>query len=250
MMLIACLGLRKSEALNIRIRKIVVLGKGVDNKNEDYVEVTGKGKKERPVPLGFLKGYLDIIYKRLRHAHKKNDNLLFPEIYSSQFENLFRKYFGDIAPSGMHSYRHNFTTRCINKGTGIVDVSAFLGHETARVAHNTYGMDSYESLIENKGKVYLTKTKLTHKELSSFLQLTKDQIVTIKHGITGEKRKNRHEKRTRDNTFCFDAKQIINKCVDDYAKRVSRVSMRLRESIWQEYYKKGRNRGRHIKKNR
>ena len=73
------------------------------------------------------------------------------------------------------------------------------------------------------------------------------QIVSLKKKLK-HKHKEKVAKKLKESSFIFDTKEVINMCVNSYKDRVSRVSMRLKESIWEEYYKKGKKRGRHVKK--
>jgi integrase len=247
MLLIAFLGLRKSEAINITVKKIVQLGKGVDGAIEDYVEVTGKGKKDRPVPLGFLKENLKYLYSYLDNKLKNSEQRLFLPEYEKKFQNYFNKYFKDIAPSGPHTYRHAFTQRCVERYTNASELSALLGHETLRVVHNNYDMSSFKLLCEKMENPYLTKTILTQKELSPFLQLTKDQVVSLKKKIKHEHRE-KVARKLNESSYIFNTKDLVDMYMKSYIDRVSRVSMKLKESIWERYYKKGKKRGRYVAK--
>ncbi len=114
------LGLRISEAANIRLSDI---------KNE-WIEITGKGNKTRILPLHpKLK---DFITKYLQ-THPKKEFLFEKEgfpIGSDKIRYLIQKAFKKhgihVTP---HQLRHSFATYMLQNGARINDVSELLGHE-------------------------------------------------------------------------------------------------------------------------
>ncbi len=119
-MIIFSLGLRISEALNIKLSHI----KG------DWIEITGKGNKTRILPLHpklkeFIKKYLEL--------NPKNEYLFEKEgkkMDDNQLRYLIQKAFKRIGIHATpHQLRHSFATYMLDKGARITDVSELLGHE-------------------------------------------------------------------------------------------------------------------------
>ena len=119
-MIIFSLGLRISEAINIKLEDI----KG------EWISITGKGNKTRMIPIhpklkDILKKYIEI-YKPQKYLFEKdgikmNDNQLRYII-----QKPFKKIGIHITP---HQLRHSFATYMLEKGARITDVSELLGHE-------------------------------------------------------------------------------------------------------------------------
>jgi integrase/recombinase XerC len=119
-MVIFSLGLRISEAANIKLSDI----KG------DWVEIRGKGNKTRILPLHpKLKEFIDKYLK----LNPKNEYLFEKEGKKLSDANLryiiqkaFKKIGIHVTP---HQLRHSFATYMLDKGARINDVSELLGHE-------------------------------------------------------------------------------------------------------------------------
>ena len=124
-------GLRISELLDLNISDIHL--------NEKYLNVIGKGNKERIVPIGdeaiiALRKYIETSRSNLA---KKPGNLLF---YNYQGNKLSRqavfKYIKKLAKeSGIekeispHTIRHSFATHLLEGGSDLRIVQELLGHE-------------------------------------------------------------------------------------------------------------------------
>lgn len=127
--LYAC-GLRVSELLNLRLERI--------NLKQGYLRITGKGNKERLVPLGQYA--CDWIEKYLQDSR--------PQLYKSSTDYLFLTQHGGIMSRqnfwyaikryalqaniqtelSPHTLRHAFATHLLNHGADLRVVQMLLGH--------------------------------------------------------------------------------------------------------------------------
>ena len=119
-MVIFSLGLRISEAINIKLEDI----------SKDWIKIIGKGSKTRMVPIHpklyeIIQKYIEIkkpqIYLFEKNSQKMNDQQLRYII-----QKPFKKIGIHITP---HQLRHSFATYLLEKGARITDVSELLGHE-------------------------------------------------------------------------------------------------------------------------
>jgi len=115
------LGLRISELSGLKLEDI----------KEKWVQIHGKGKKVRELPLLAHLHTLITIYRDIKH----------PKVYlfekgnapmnSAQLRYVLTKLFKaqglKVTP---HQLRHSFATHLLNNGARISDVSELLGHET------------------------------------------------------------------------------------------------------------------------
>lgn len=123
-------GLRVSELVNLKINDIDVSAK--------YLQCTGKGSKERIVPVGSkaLKAIKDYSKERdfiLQKSHKTSKNLLLTneckkvtrqEVYRF-IHSLGEKIHKSISP---HTLRHSFATHLLENGADLRVVQELLGH--------------------------------------------------------------------------------------------------------------------------
>lgn len=127
--LYAC-GLRVTELLNLRLELI--------NLNQGFLRVTGKGNKERLVPMGAVAR--EWVERYLQHAR--------PQLYKSSTDYLFLTQHGGImsrqnfwyalkryalqanisAELSPHTLRHAFATHLLNHGADLRVVQMLLGH--------------------------------------------------------------------------------------------------------------------------
>ncbi|MDG1292189.1 MAG: site-specific tyrosine recombinase XerD [Flavobacteriaceae bacterium] len=127
-------GLRVSELVNLTLSNIFF--------KEDIVRVTGKGDKQRLVPLGnyskkFIKIYMDEI--RVFKKIKKEDNdvlflnrngrkitraMIFTIIKESARKAGIKK---KISP---HTFRHSFATHLLENGADLRSIQLLMGHES------------------------------------------------------------------------------------------------------------------------
>jgi len=127
-------GLRVSELVNLTLSNIFF--------KEDIIRVTGKGDKQRLVPLGnyskkFIKIYMDEI--RVFKKIKKEDNdvlflnrngrkitraMIFTIIKESARKAGIKK---KISP---HTFRHSFATHLLENGADLRSIQLLMGHES------------------------------------------------------------------------------------------------------------------------
>lgn len=125
-------GLRVSELVNLRLTDI--------HYGEEFVVVTGKGNKQRLVPIG-RKALKEIdIYKQDRKILSviKDQNILFLNRRGSRLTRamIFTIIKDLAAKAGIrknispHTFRHSFATHMIEAGADLRAVQEMLGHES------------------------------------------------------------------------------------------------------------------------
>jgi len=125
-------GLRVSELVNLRLTDI--------HYNEEFVVVTGKGNKQRLVPVS-SKALKEIdIYKQDRNQLPviKDQNILFLNRRGSRLTRamIFTIIKDLAAKAGIrknispHTFRHSFATHMIEAGADLRAVQEMLGHES------------------------------------------------------------------------------------------------------------------------
>ncbi len=127
-------GLRVSELVNLKISNLFF--------NEDYIKVSGKGNKERLVPIGSVAIKQIGIYRDEIRSHvsikKDNEDFLF---LNGRGTKLSRVYvFTMIKELALkiqlkkkispHTFRHSFATHLIEGGADLRAVQEMLGHES------------------------------------------------------------------------------------------------------------------------
>ena len=129
-LLYAC-GLRISELLSLRLRDIHFM--------EKYLEVIGKGDKERQVPIGEMA--LAALRKYIENARSelmtiKSDLLFFNYKGEEMSRQGFFKFIKKLAKEcgitkeiSPHTIRHSFATHLLEGGTDLRIVQELLGHE-------------------------------------------------------------------------------------------------------------------------
>jgi integrase/recombinase XerD len=127
-------GLRVTELVNVRISNIFF--------NEGFLKVTGKGNKERLVPLGSIarkhiliymdkvrshleirKGFEDVLFLS-RRGSRLTRVMIFTIIKQLALKTGIRK---TISP---HTFRHSFATHLVEGGADLRAVQEMLGHES------------------------------------------------------------------------------------------------------------------------
>lgn len=126
-------GLRVSELVGMNMRDI--------DWDEAYIKVTGKGDKERLVPLGTkakeaLLNYVNNGRPAILQKNQLNSEVLFLNKYASRLSgrsvrNIINKYVDQIAihqKVSPHTLRHTFATHLLNGGADLRSVQELLGH--------------------------------------------------------------------------------------------------------------------------
>ena len=127
-------GLRVTELVNLKISNIFF--------NDDFIRVTGKGDKQRLVPLGGMAKKHILIYMNEIRIHLKiqkgHEDFLFLNRRGKQLsrvmiftiiKNLAEKsgINKNISP---HTLRHSFATELIQRGADLRAIQDMLGHES------------------------------------------------------------------------------------------------------------------------
>ncbi len=138
-------GLRVSELVNLEMNRIF--------REEGFVKVTGKGFKERMVPLGGsaisqINIYLDH-YRRQLKAGKGEEDILFLNSRGRRLSrNMVFMIVRDLAivagiekTIGPHTFRHSFATHLVEGGADLKAVQDMLGHESITTTEIYLHMD-------------------------------------------------------------------------------------------------------------
>ena len=125
-------GLRVSEAANLRISHVYL--------DEGFVDVIGKGDKQRLVPLGevaadAIRAYLP---DRPEPAERKFEDYLFLNRFGKPLSriSIFKLVKDQAMAAGIqkeispHTFRHSFATHLIENGADLRIVQEMLGHES------------------------------------------------------------------------------------------------------------------------
>jgi integrase/recombinase XerD len=127
-------GLRVSELVSLRISNLFI--------NDGFLKVTGKGNKERLVPLGSVAVKHILIYLQSVRSHisikKGSEDILFLNRQGSSLtrvmvfiiiKNLAMKT-GLRKKISPHTFRHSFATHLVEGGADLRAVQEMLGHES------------------------------------------------------------------------------------------------------------------------
>lgn len=131
--LYAC-GLRVSELVNLKISNLYL--------KDEFVKVTGKGSKERLVPIGkFARKQLLIYLNQIRthlHIEKKYEDFVFlnrngrplTRVMIFTIVKNLAKDAGIQKNISPHTLRHSFATELVEHGADLRAVQEMLGHES------------------------------------------------------------------------------------------------------------------------
>ncbi len=133
-------GLRISEALSVKIEDL----------QEEYLVVKGKGNKVRIVPT--LTQIIDSIYKYYRSCpyineksqflfYSKTGKKLSPPLFQKQIRAL-RDHIGLASNTTPHSFRHSFATHLLNDGADLRSIQELLGHDSLTSTEKYTKIDS------------------------------------------------------------------------------------------------------------
>ncbi|HNS17410.1 MAG TPA: site-specific tyrosine recombinase XerD [Bacteroidales bacterium] len=129
----AC-GLRVSESVNLRITDLYF--------NEGFIRVTGKGDKERLIPIGQSAIKFIAIYQEETRRHqtvvKEAKDILFLNKRGGKLSRVMVfKIIKDLAAKcgiqktiSPHTLRHSFATHLVERGADLRAVQEMLGHES------------------------------------------------------------------------------------------------------------------------
>ena len=127
-------GLRVSELVNLRITDLHL--------ENDYIKVTGKGNKERLIPIGKLAKKLIRNYMKSVRVHvpvkKDSEDVLYLNRRGGKLSRVMVFYIiKDLADKAgikktlsPHTFRHSFATHLVNGGADLRAVQEMLGHES------------------------------------------------------------------------------------------------------------------------
>lgn len=127
-------GLRVSELVNLKITDLHL--------ENDYIKVTGKGNKERLVPIGktaklLLKSYLTSVRIHFP-VQKDSEDIVFLNRRGGKLSRVMVFYIIKQAAANVgikkvmspHTFRHSFATHLVNGGADLRAVQEMLGHES------------------------------------------------------------------------------------------------------------------------
>lgn len=127
-------GLRVSEVVNLRISQLHFA--------EEFIQVIGKGNKERLIPIGeSAMKYIGIYYNEIRRkgpVQKGEEDILFLNRRGKRLSRVMifliikdlaqkAKITKNISP---HTFRHSFATHLVEGGADLRAVQEMLGHES------------------------------------------------------------------------------------------------------------------------
>jgi len=127
-------GLRVSEVVNLRISQLYF--------EAGFIRVTGKGDKERLVPVGKSAAkYVKIYLKDIRvhiPVQKGNEDIVFLNKHGTQLSRIMIfliikdlvKKAGIKKTVSPHTFRHSFATHLVEGGADLRAVQEMLGHES------------------------------------------------------------------------------------------------------------------------
>ncbi|WP_209405464.1 site-specific tyrosine recombinase XerD [Pseudozobellia sp. WGM2] len=127
-------GLRVSELINLRISDLYF--------EEDFIKVTGKGDKQRFVPISTInKKYIDIYRNEVRvhqKVQKGFEDILFLNRRGKQLTRAMVftiiKRLGELTglkkSISPHTFRHSFATHLLQNGADLRAIQQMLGHES------------------------------------------------------------------------------------------------------------------------
>ncbi len=136
------LGLRINEVLNLTLSQFV--------NSDDYILVTGKGKKQRIVPIfKELKQFIIGMNKSIPIKIKNDDFLFIGEQGKRLNPSIFQKEIRKIRsilllPENVtpHTFRHSFATQLLDSMVDLRSIQELLGHESLTSTQKYTAVDS------------------------------------------------------------------------------------------------------------
>jgi len=127
-------GLRVSELLGLKISDLYF--------EEDFIKVTGKGNKQRFVPISKInKKYIDLYRKEIRvhmPVQKGSEDILFlnrrgKQLTRAMIFTIIKRLAIEIGLNktiSPHTFRHSFATHLLQNGADLRAIQQMLGHES------------------------------------------------------------------------------------------------------------------------
>jgi len=148
-------GLRVSELINLKISDLFF--------DEGFIKVTGKGDKQRFVPIGTLTiKYMELYRKEIRVHQQIKPSAIDTLYLNRRGNNLTRAMIFHIVKeltekAGLnknispHTFRHSFATHLLENGADLRAIQQMLGHESITTTEIYTHIDkSYLSEVMNK----------------------------------------------------------------------------------------------------
>lgn len=127
-------GLRVSELINLKLSDLYF--------DEDFIMVTGKGNKQRFVPISEInQKYINIYRKEIRvhlHIQKEHEDFVFLNRRGKQLTRAMiftivkrlAEAIGLKKSISPHTFRHSFATHLLENGADLRAIQQMLGHES------------------------------------------------------------------------------------------------------------------------
>ncbi len=127
-------GLRVSELINLKLSDLYF--------DEDFIKVTGKGNKQRFVPISHVnKKYINIYWKEVRvhlPIKKEHEDFVFlnrrgKQLTRAMIFTIVKRLAEDIGLDkniSPHTFRHSFATHLLENGADLRAIQQMLGHES------------------------------------------------------------------------------------------------------------------------
>lgn len=128
-------------ASGLRVSELVAMNMEDIDWDEEYIKITGKGSKERLVPLGSKAKEALLNYAKngrpvVLQKNQCNSEAVFLNKFASRISgrsirNIINKYVNEVAINqkvSPHTLRHSFATHLLNGGADLRSVQELLGH--------------------------------------------------------------------------------------------------------------------------
>lgn len=130
----------------MRVSELIMLRVADFHFDTGFVSVTGKGGKQRMIPLplaiiSLLQSYIQSIQNSIKEINNKNSFYVFPIVYGKIIKPISRQSCwmilkklclnaGIKRPVSPHQLRHSFATHMLGNGADLRSLQMLLGHET------------------------------------------------------------------------------------------------------------------------